>query len=128
MQMKYVFQNKFRMITRNPGTTSVCFTVVNDEHRKPGFKLSGRVKFKEGSGLKATGSFVILLSKHGFESDSQERKSSLSLFRSSRMKLFLRIGVFRNFPIFTGKHLRWSLFLISPLFKRDFNTDVFLGR
>ena len=127
MQMKYVFQNKFRMITRNPGTTSVCFTVVNDEHRKPGFKLSGRVKFKEGSGLKATGSFVILLSKHGFERDSQERKSSLSLFRSSRMKLFLRIGVFRNSPIFTGKHLRWSLFLISPFFKRDFNTDIFLG-
>ena len=121
MQMKYVFQNKFRMITRNPGTTSVCFTVVNDEHRKPVFKLSGRVKFK------ATGSFVILLSKHGFESDSQERKSSLRLFRSSRMKLFLRIGVFRNFPIFTGKRLRWSLFLISPLFKRDFNKDVFLG-
>ena len=127
MQMKYVFQNKFRMITRNPGTTSVCFTVVNDEHRKPVFKLSGRVKFKEGSGLKATGSFVILLSKHGFESDSQERKSSLRLFRSSRMKLFLRIGVFRNSPIFTGKHLRWSLFLISPFFKRDFNTDIFLG-
>ena len=74
--MKYVFQNKFRMITRNPGTASVCFTVVNDEHKKPGFKLSRRVKFEQGFGLKATGIFVILLSKNCFESDFQERKSS----------------------------------------------------
>ena len=28
-------------MTRSPGTTSVCFSVVtvNDEHRKPGFKI-----------------------------------------------------------------------------------------
>ena len=40
-----------------------------------GLKLSVGVKFKEGSGLKATGIFVILLSQHGFESNSSERKS-----------------------------------------------------
>ena len=33
------------------------------------------VKSKEGSGLKATGIFVRLLSQDGFESDSPERKS-----------------------------------------------------
>ena len=32
-------------------------------------------KFKEGSGLKATSIFLILLSKDGFESNSPERKS-----------------------------------------------------
>ena len=33
------------------------------------------VKFKEGSGLKVSGVFVMLLSQDGFESDSPERKS-----------------------------------------------------
>ena len=33
------------------------------------------LKFKKGSGLKATGIFVILLSQDGCESDSPERKS-----------------------------------------------------
>ena len=47
---------------------------VNDEYRKPRFKKSIGVKFKEGSGLKGTGIFVILLSQDGFESDSPERK------------------------------------------------------
>ena len=40
-----------------------------------GSKQSVRVKFKEGSGLKATGIFLILLSQDGFESDAPERKS-----------------------------------------------------
>ena len=40
-----------------------------------GLKLSVGVKFKEGSGLKATGIFVILISQYGFESDFPERKS-----------------------------------------------------
>ena len=60
--------------TRSPEASSVCFSVVivDDEHRKPGFRF---IKFKEDSGLKATGIFVILLSQDGFESDSPERKS-----------------------------------------------------
>ena len=48
---------------------------VNDEHRKPRFKIKRSVKFKEGSGLKATGIFLILLSQDGFENNSPERKS-----------------------------------------------------
>ena len=47
--------------------------------------------------------------------------------------MFFKTGVLRNFPIFTGKHLCWSLFLIklqalqtATLLKRDFNTSVFL--
>ena len=56
--------------TRSPGTTSVYFSVVsvNDEH-------SVGVKFKEDSGLKATGICIILLSQDGFERDSPERES-----------------------------------------------------
>ena len=38
-------------------------------------KQSVEVKFKEGSGLKANGIFVMLLSLDVFESDSPERKS-----------------------------------------------------
>ena len=46
--------------------------------------------------------------------------------------MFFKIGVLRNFAVFTGKHLCWSLFLIkvqakpATLFKRDFNTSAFL--
>ena len=40
-----------------------------------GWKENIGLKFKEGSGLKATGIFVILLSQNGFESDSPKRKS-----------------------------------------------------
>ena len=53
--------------------------------------------------------------------------------RSSRSQKFFKIGVLKNFAIFTGKHLCWSLFLIklqvwNPVtsLKRDSNTVVFL--
>ena len=35
----------------------------------------------------------------------------LATFRSSRLEVFCKIGVLRNFPKFTGKHLCQSLFL-----------------
>ena len=48
------------------------------------------------------------------------------IVKSSRSQMFLKIGVFKNFAIFTGKQLCWSLFLIkllgfrpATLFKRD---------
>ena len=50
-----------------------------------------------------------------------------------RTQMFIKIGVLRNFTIFTRKNLYWSLFLIKlhalqpeTLCKRDFNTDIFL--
>ena len=42
------------------------------------------------------------------------------LRRSSRSQMFFKISVLKNFALFTGKHLCWSLFLI----KRE--TGVFL--
>ena len=33
--------------------------------------------------------------------------------RNSRSKMFFKIGGLKNFAIFTGKHLCWSLFLIK---------------
>ena len=50
------------------------------------------------------------------------------LIRSSRLQMFFRICVLQDFAIFTGKNLRWSLFLITldALLKRDSNTGVFL--
>ena len=39
--------------------------------------------------------------------------------------MFFEIGVLKYFAIFTGKHLRWSLFLIKFI-KTLFNTGIFL--
>ena len=54
-------------------------------------------------------------------------------FRSSRLQMFFKIGVLKNFAIFMKKHLSWSLFLTTlqaymsaTLLKRDSNTVVFL--
>ena len=49
------------------------------------------------------------------------------------LEVFCKKCVLKNFTLFTGKHLCWSLFLIklqsfspSTLLKRDSNTGVFL--
>ena len=51
-------------------------------------------------------------------------------FRSSRLQMFLKIGVLKNFANFTRKYLCLSLFLIklkaNNFVKRDCNTSVFL--
>ena len=56
--------------------------------------------------------------------------------RSSRSQMIIKIkqlGALKDFVIFTGKHLFWSLFLTTlqawtsaTLLKRGFNTGVFL--
>ena len=53
--------------------------------------------------------------------------------RSSRSHMFFKIDVLKNFTMFAGKHLPWSLFLVklqalryATLLKRDSNTDVFV--
>ena len=53
--------------------------------------------------------------------------------RSGYSQIFIKISVLKNFAIFTGKHLCWSLFLrklqvLKPgsLLKGDSNTGVFL--
>ena len=52
--------------------------------------------------------------------------------RSSHLSCSIEKTVLKNFAIFTGKHLCWSLFLIklqdfrpATLLERDSNTDVF---
>ena len=49
-------------------------------------------------------------------------------FRSSHQSCSIKKAVLKNFAIFTGKHLCWSLFLVRPatLLKRDYNLGVFL--
>ena len=54
-------------------------------------------------------------------------------FKSSRSQMSFKIDFFKNFSMFTGKHLRWSVFVIQlkickpeNLLKRDSNTNVFL--
>ena len=39
----------------------------------------------------------------------------LTIRRSSRSQMFFKRGVFKNFAIFTGKHLSWKLSLIKLL-------------
>ena len=53
--------------------------------------------------------------------------------RSSRSQMSFKADVFKNFSIFTGKNLCWSLFAIklpackpANLLKRDSKTSVFL--
>ena len=49
------------------------------------------------------------------------------------IEVYYKKAVFKNFAIFTGKYLCWSLFLIrlqawrpANLLKRDSNTDIFI--
>ena len=51
-------------------------------------------------------------------------------FRSSRSQMFFKMGVLKNFAIFTGKHLCWYFFLIklqvsTTLLKRGSNISDF---
>ena len=39
-------------------------------------------------------------------------------YKSSRSQIPFKTGVLKNFAIFTGKHLCWSLFLIKFLFNK----------
>ena len=77
-------------------------------------KKSVGVKCKEGSGLKGTGIFVIL---GWFRKQLSRKKVLINHFLKSLQKQayadVLQNRFFRNFPIFTGKHLCWSLFLIK---------------
>ena len=57
----------------------------------------------------------------------------LKLFRSNRLMMFCKKGVFKSFAKFTGKYLYWILFLIklqpfkpARLSKRNSNSGVFL--
>ena len=36
-------------------------------------------------------------------------------FKSSRLQMFFKIGLHKNFTILTGKHLYWSLFLLKEV-------------
>ena len=59
-----------------------------------------------------------------------KRVCDMIIVRSSRSQMFFRLGVLKNFAIFTEKQLCWSLFLIktwrpATLLKRDSNTGVF---
>ena len=54
-------------------------------------------------------------------------------FRSSRSQMSFKIEVFKNFAMFTGKHLYWSVLVTklpaykpANLLKRDSNTSAFL--
>ena len=57
----------------------------------------------------------------------------MTVCRSSRSQMFFKIGVLKNFALFTGKHLCWSLSLTkmmerraATLLKRGSNTGVFV--
>ena len=49
----------------------------------------------------------------------------LLLSRSSRSQMFFKIDVLKNFSIFTGKHLCWSLFFIKLFIKEESPTQAF---
>ena len=41
------------------------------------------------------------------------REEDDDIIRSSRSQMLFKIGILKNFAIFTGKHLCWSFFLIK---------------
>ena len=66
-----------------------------------GFQESVGFKYIDGSkfGLKATGIFVILLSRDGFKCDPETKFQTItskSQFRSSRTEMFFKTGVLQN--------------------------------
>ena len=48
------------------------------------------------------------------------------VYRSSGSQMFFKLGVVRNIPIFTVKHLSWSLLLIKLKAQGDSSTSFFL--
>ena len=75
----------------------------------------------------------IFVKKSLYYSTSSNKITHQTLARSSHRRFYIREALLTNFPIFTGKHLSWSLFLIklqsfrsATLLKRDPNTGVFL--
>ena len=52
------------------------------------------------------------------------------IIRSGGSQMFFNIGILENFSIFTGKHMCWSLFLIScrPIKKRCFPVNSFFQK
>ena len=58
---------------------------------------------------------------------SQVTPTYLKNVDRQRLQMFFKMGVLKNFAIFTGKQLCWNLFLITAtLLKRDSNTSIFL--
>ena len=51
--------------------------------------------------------YVMIIVNCGFS------KKSFFIFRSSSSQMFFKTGVIRNFAVFTGKYLCWSLLLIK---------------
>ena len=58
---------------------------------------------------------------------SMERSNRSQMFFQQMKQMFFKLGVLKNFPNFTGKHLCWNLFLIKFLtnFIQDTPTQVF---
>ena len=52
---------------------------------------------------------VMIIVTGGFS----KKSFFIIIFRSSRTQMFFETSVIRNFAIFIGKHLCWSLFLIK---------------
>ena len=68
-----------------------------------------------------------------FLAQTKTKNHKCIIFRSSRSQMLFKVSVLKIFANFTGKHLRWSLFLIksrdgrsATLLKRDPSTGVFL--
>ena len=62
----------------------------------------------------STDLFSKLLSKVWIAVIFSKKNNSyvMATSRSSRLQMFFKMGVLKNFAIFKGKQLRWSLFLI----------------
>ena len=65
---------------------------------------------KKSDGNSAKYCWVILWWRYSYLQKGQDQDEN---YRSCRSQVFFKIGVLKNFASFTGKHLCWSLFLIT---------------
>ena len=104
---------------------------------------SSRIKFPKFTGKKLCSGVLFLIILQACACIVTKNKTPLRLLssefeifqniylRSNLSQMLIRIGILKNFTIFTGKHSCWGLVLIklnrpAALLKRDCNTDVFL--
>ena len=57
--------------------------------------------------------FYFYFCEYAFCFDLNGNQTFIIWFRSIRSQMFFKLGILKNFAVFTGKHLNWSAFVIK---------------
>ena len=86
--------------------------IFNLLHKANNLKLRGRRDLKTHERL-LPGTMCLLVFLHGVTSTECLVEALRYIVQSSNLQMFFKVGALKIFAIFIGKHLRWSLFLIT---------------